>query len=72
MIKKFEYSRTHVEEVAWKDWRALAIAEANDTTSGWKIETSQTGDFLMQTPGHNTAANVYPFKSSTRVAVEPT
>jgi hypothetical protein len=34
MIKKFEYSRTHVEEVAWKDWRALAIAEANDTTAG--------------------------------------
>jgi hypothetical protein len=66
------FDTSHVEEVACKDWRALAIAEANDATSGWKIERSQTGDSFMQTPGRNTAANVYPFKSSTRVAVVPT
>ncbi len=62
---------SNVAEVLWKEWRAPATAEAKYTTSGWKIERSQTGDCFMQTPGRNTAANVYPFKSSTRVAVVP-
>ncbi len=66
------FDTSHVEKLVRKEWRAPAIAEANDTTSVWKIERSQTGDCFMQTPGRNRAANVYPFKSSTRVAVVPT
>jgi hypothetical protein len=35
------FNASHVEVVAWKLWRAPATAEANHTTSGWKIERSQ-------------------------------
>jgi hypothetical protein len=66
------FNTSHVEEVVWKQWRAQTTDEANHTTSGWKIERSQTGDCFMQTPGRNMAASLNPFKSPTRVVVVPT
>jgi hypothetical protein len=53
-------------------WRAQTTDEANDTTAGWDIERSQNGDFFKQTPGRNMEANIYPFISSTHVAVVQT
>ncbi len=66
------FNTSHIEEVVWKQWREPATAEANHTTSGWKIERSQTGDCFLQTPGCNMAVNLYPYKSPTRVVVVPT
>ncbi len=63
------FNTSHVEEVVW---RAPATAVANHTTSGWKIKRSQTGDCFMQRPGRNMAANLYPFKSPSRVVVVST
>jgi hypothetical protein len=63
---------SHVEEEVWKQWRVPATAEANHTTSGWNIEWPQTGDCFMQRPGRNMEANLFPFKSPTRVVVVST
>jgi hypothetical protein len=39
----------------------MNAAEAKNTTAGWEIERLQTEDCLMQIPGSNMGANVYPF-----------